>query len=200
MFFNLGHCGIEVKNGYATLCDDVFIGTFDFDSKYIIPVIKASRAEEKQIIYPYNKYGELISDGELKREEKLYNYLLENKDKLAMRSAEKKSDAYWYAFGRSQAINDTYKDKISINALLRTSADLKIKSVPVGTGVYSGLYMIGSKNSLSKIPELLQNEEFSIYVSLLGKYKSGGYYTFSSKDVKAYLDYKLAYNGGLLQC
>ena len=44
----------------------------------------------------------------------------------------------------------------------------------------------------------LMSDDFVAYISLLGKYKSGGYYTFSSKDVKAYLDYKLAYEGGLL--
>lgn len=78
--------------------------------------------------------------------------------------------------------------------MLRTSADLKIISAPAGTGVYSGLYLIGNEQSLSKISEILLNEEFSIYISLLGKYKSGGYYTFSSKDIKAYLNYKLVYD------
>lgn len=199
IFFNLGHCDIEVKNGYATLCDDVFIGTFEFKSKYIIPVIKASRGERKQIIYPYNQNGKLVAEEDLVKDNELYNYLLENKSKLLKRSSENKADSYWFAFGRSQAINDTYKNKISINALLRTSADLKIISAPAGTGVYSGLYLTGNEQSLSKISEVLLNEEFSTYISLLCKYKSGGYYTFSSKDIKAYLDYKLAYDGGILQ-
>lgn len=199
IFFNLGRCDIEVKNGYATLCDDVFIGSFEFKSKYIIPVIKASRGERKQIIYPYDKNGKLITEENLIKDRELYKYLLENKSKLLKRSSENKSDFYWFAFGRSQAINDTYKNKISINSLLRTSADLKIIFAPAGTGVYSGLYLIGSEKSLSKIYEILLSEEFSTYISLLGKYKSGGYYTFSSKDLKVYLDYKLAYDGGLLQ-
>lgn len=199
VFLNLGHCQIEVKNGYATLCDDVFIGSFNFSSQYIIPVIKASRGEKKQIIYPYDKFGKLVSKSELEKDKKLYSYLLENKEKLLKRSTENKSDAYWYAFGRSQAINDTYKNKISINTLLRTSADLKIVFAPAGTGIYSGLYLIGTEKELAQIHILLKSEEFLTYISLLGKYKSGGYYTFSSKDIKAYLDYKLAYNGGLLQ-
>lgn len=199
IFFNVGHCDIEVKNGYATLCDDVFIGDFHFDSGYVIPVIKASRGERKQIIYPYDKFGKLISNDEIKKDKSLYDYLLKSKLKLLNRSSENKKEAFWYAFGRSQAINDTYKNKISINALLRTSEDLKIISAPAGTGVYGGLYLIGGSYDLTTISNLLRNNEFSTYISLLGKYKSGGYYTFSSKDVKAYLDYKLAYNGGLLQ-
>lgn len=199
VFFNLGHCQIEVKNGYATLCDDVFIGSFNFYSKYIIPVIKASRGVRKQIIYPYDKTGKLIKENELKKEQELYNYLLQNKPKLLKRSSENKLDSCWFAFGRSQAINDTFKSKISINALLRTSDDLKIISAPAGTGVYSGLYLIGAEDELSQVSDILKSKEFSTYISLLGKYKSGGYYTFSSKDIKAYLDYKLAYDGGLLQ-
>ena len=192
ILFNLGHCNIEVKNGYATLCDDVFIGSFDFKSKYIIPVIKASRGERKQIIYPYEQNGKLVTEKSLVNEKALYEYLLANKSKLLDRSSENMADVYWFAFGRSQAINDTYTDKISINTLLRTAADLKIISVPAGTGVYSGLYLIGPKNEIEQIPDILKSKEFSTYISLLGKYKSGGYYTFSSKDIKAYLDFNFA--------
>lgn len=198
IFFNIGHCDIKVKNGYATLCDNVFINSFPFKSKYIIPIIKASKGEYKQIIYPYDQNGKLISEDKLSKDRELYKYLLENKFKLLNRSFENKNDSCWFAFGRSQAINDTYKNKISINTLLRTYEDLKITVAPPGTGVYSGLYLIGNENSLSKAYEILLSEEFSTYVSLLGKYKSGGYYTFSSKDVQAYLDYKLSYKGGLV--
>lgn len=199
VFFNLGHCDVEVKNGYATLCDSVFIGNFVFSSDYVIPVVKASRGEFKKIIYPYDKNGKLISEDKLKSDTALYEYLSANKHLLLNRSSEKKDDTYWYAFGRSQAINDTYKDKIAINTLLRTSADLKIVNAPAGTGVYSGLYISSDSIDISIIKKCLSSEEFTTYISLLGKYKSGGYYTFSSKDIKAYLDYKLAYDGGILQ-
>ena len=199
VFFNLEHCNIKVKNGYATLCDDVFIGSFEFISKFIIPVVKASRGERKQIIYPYDKNGKLVPEIEILSDKKLYDYLLNKKSLLLKRSFENKANLYWYAFGRSQALNDTYKDKIAINSLLRSAKDIKIISAPVGTGVYSGLYLIGDNKDLMKAKTLLKSDEFSTYISLLGKYKSGGYYTFSSKDIKAYLDYKLAYDGGRLQ-
>jgi len=189
----------RVKNGYATLCDSVFIGDFVFSSDYVIPVVKASRGEFKKIIYPYDKNGKLISEDKLKSDTALYEYLSANKHLLLNRSSEKNDDTYWYAFGRSQAINDTYKDKIAINTLLRTSADLKIVNAPAGTGVYSGLYITSDSIDINIVKKCLSSEEFTIYISLLGKYKSGGYYTFSSKDIKAYLDYKLAYDGGMFQ-
>ena len=95
--------------------------------------------------------------------------------------------------------NDTYKNKISINTILRSSADLKITNAPAGVGVYSGLYIISNSIDINTIKNCLLNDEFTTYISLLGKYKSGGYYTFSSKDIKAYLDYKLAYSGGIFE-
>lgn len=35
------------------------------------------------------------------------------------------SDGGWYAFGRSQGLNDTNKKKFSINNLIRNKNDLK---------------------------------------------------------------------------
>lgn len=191
IFFNKKHCCISVKNGYATLCDSVFINEFDFSSNYIIPVIKASKGIKKKIIYPYTTNGLLVSEKEISGDTLLYNYLLDNKEKLLKRSSEKNNELYWYAFGRSQAINDTFKDKIAINTLIRDENDLKIIKAPAGTGVYSGLYLVGDGLKFEKIEKMLNSKEFAVYVSLLSKYKSGGYYTFSSKDIKAYLDYKM---------
>lgn len=193
---NLKKADVFIKNGYATLADTVFIGDFEFKSKYIIPVLKASRGKWTSIIYPYTKESKLIPESELRKDKELYEYLLSKKDLLTKRSNENEEDQYWYAFGRSQALNDTFKDKISINALIRTSSDLKLIDVKAGSGIYSGLYIISDSIPVNKIKKALLDEEFGIYISLLGKYKSGGYYTFSSKDVKYYLDYKLG-NGGL---
>lgn len=198
VFNNSVHCNIAVKNGYATLCDDVFIGDFNFKSDYIIPVIKASTGKRLQIIYPYGLDSKLIPESELKKDSNLYQYLLEKRALLTERSSENDSDSCWYAFGRSQAICDTYKNKLTINTLLRTVDDLKLIQAPAGVGVYSGLYLVGDMAEMEAAQNALLTDEFIAYVSLLGKYKSGGYYTFSSKDLKAYLDYKLTYNGGFL--
>lgn len=197
ILYNLGRCDIDVKNGYATLCDNVFINEFSFQSKHIIPLIKASKGEVKQAIYPYNQNGDLVSENELSNDIEVYTYLLNNKEALLSRSLENSSKSKWYSYGRSQAINDTFKNKLSLNTLIKTKDDLKIIKVPAGTGVYSGLYLLGDDLDLTKIKNALQSDEFFTYISLLGKYKSGGYYTFSSKDVKTFLDYKFAYYGGL---
>ena len=192
---NPKHCDVAVKNGFATLCDAVFIRDFNFKSKYIIPVIKASTGRKTSIFYPYDQTSALVPEHELQQEKDLYRYLLDRKEMLAKRSSDKSTNDFWYAYGRSQAINDTYKNKISINTLIRKPEDLKIIDAPSGTGVYSGLYIIGDTIDAASVKNMLLNEEFIAYISLLGKYKSGGYYTFSSKDLKAFIDYKLAYKG-----
>ncbi len=197
IFLNLGKSDIVVKNGYATLLDDVFINDFSFQSKYIIPVIKASKGTIKKIIYPYNDKARLISEKELSNEKELYQYLLSRKNDLSKRSLEKTTKEDWYAFGRSQALSDTYKNKLALNNLVRTAKDLKIIFAPQGTGIYSGLYITSKTIHYKQIEEVLNSQEFISYITLLGKYKSGGYYTFSSKDIKAYLDFKFSHSGGL---
>lgn len=199
IYSNYGKSDISVKNGYATLCDGVFVNDFDFDSPYIIPVVKSSKGIRQKIFYPYNKNAQLISEDEIKQDSKIYSYLIKNKEKLCKRSNERDADKYWYAFGRSQAIGDTYKDKLTINSLIRDEKDLKFVSAPSGVGVYGGLYLVSETIPTEEIKKVLQSKEFVTYISLLGKYKSGGYYTYSSKDVKAYLDYKFAYNGGIAE-
>ena len=196
IFNNRAKCGIMVKNGYATLCDSVFVGDFEFESPFVIPVIKASKGIVKKIIFPYDKNSKLISEDEIKKDAALYSYLLSRKDMLTKRSNEKDAEKFWYAFGRSQAINDTFKDKLTMNALMRDENDLKFADAPAGVGVYGGLYLVSDSIPPEKMKAVLKTQEFSAYVALLSKYKSGGYYTFSSKDVKAYLDYKFSYDGG----
>lgn len=191
IYRNKRSCDVSVKNGYATLCDSVFVNEYNFISQFVIPVIKASRGYTKKIFYPYDKTGKIIEETEIQKDEKIYTYLLKNKESLLNRSNDKNAQRYWYAFGRSQAINDTYKNKLSINSLLRTKDDLKFGFAPAGTGVYGGLYIVSDSIDMEAIKMALKSDEFIRYIALLGKYKSGGYYTYSSKDVKKYLDYKL---------
>lgn len=178
---------IEVKNGFATLADGIFISNkFDFKSKYIRKVIKASRKKWYQIIYPYNEDGKIVDFRDFEIE--LQNYFNLHYDHLTKRSLDKNS--LWYSFGRTQGINDFWKTKIAINSLIKDLEDIKLEIVNPGEGVYSGLYIL-SDIGYDIIKEKLLSDDFLEYVAILGKYKSGGYYTFSSSDLKKFLVYKL---------
>ncbi len=177
---------IKVKNGFATLADKVFIGNFEFESKHIIQVLKVSTGKWYQCIFPYNANGKLISAKELEDDSDLYKYMLSQKEKLEKRDTE--NGAYWYGFGRTQAINDVKIDRIGINTLYKDISDVKVTELPAGCGCYSGLYIM-SEFSYNDICVALKSKYFLDYISMLGKYKSGGYYTCSSKDIKQYLNY-----------
>ena len=77
--YNFGQSDILVKNGYATLCDPVFIHEFAFNSQYILPVIKASKGIKQKIFFPYDENCTLVSENVLRKDLFIYNYLIENK-------------------------------------------------------------------------------------------------------------------------
>ena len=178
---------IDVKNGFATLCDNFFIGQFDFD-EYTIPVIKSSTGVMAQCFYPYDKTGKYIPFDELIKVPKIKDYYFKNAERLKSRSLENKN--IWHIFGRSQGVLDTWKNKYAINTLIRHIDDIKLTPCPAGVGSYSGLYIL-TELSFNELKNILFQQEFVDYIQSLGKYKQGGYYTFSSKDLLKYLDYKI---------
>lgn len=117
------------------------------------------------------------------------HYLNENKRALLKEQTEaKKTD--WYLYGRSQALKDVYSPRIAINTLIRDIPSVKLNEMAPGTGIYSGLYILGSVD-IDTVRSILLTDDFIAYISLLKKYKSSGYYTFNSKDLELYLNHQL---------
>ena len=178
-----------VKNGFATLADSVFINTKFTFVNHTIPVVKASTGKWYSAFYPYDNDGRPLTYNELCREKHVGEYLENNKHILLKGKSEQDATA-WYLYGRTQAIKDVWHDKIAVNTCIKDVASIKINFAPKGNGVYSGLYIM-SETNFDVIKKMLQSEDFLNYVKLLKKYKSGGYYTFSSKDLEVYLNYRL---------
>ena len=181
--------GIVVKNGYATLADKIFIDGLPPLSKYTINVIKASTGEWKKCLFPYDGLTPVPLDVIKSEAVDVYDYIVENETQLKARTFDHTNGEHWHLIGRNQGLGDTFKHKIAVNCIIRTSGDLKINDVRPGEGVYSGLYIL-TDNPVSWAEKLLRTDEFVSYVKSLRKYKSGGYYTFSSKDLQQYLNFK----------
>ena len=182
---------IYVKNGFATLCDKVFIqDNFEFKSN-VIDVLKVSTGEWKKCIFPYNENLKPLEFDKIE-DKNLRNYLNQNKDTLLNRSTDK--NVPWYCFGRTQAISDVKTYRIAINNTIKDLDSIKLNELPEGTGAYSGLYIMTNKYSLEDIKKAVYSEEFLQYIRSLNKCKSGGYFTFSSSDLKKYLLYRLENN------
>ena len=96
----------------------------------------------------------------------------------------------WFLYGRTQALKDVCKDKLAINTTIKDAKSIKINYVPAGSGLYSGLYIL-SDIDFDIIKEVLISDDFVSYIAALKNYKSGGYYTFSSKDLEKFLNYKI---------
>lgn len=181
-----------VKNGYATLADDIFIDDCEDFKHFTIPVLKCSTGKWKKCLFPYDNNMNLIPLEKIKSvDEDVYNYFMKNKERLQNRTYDGKDNGNnWHCIGRSQGLNDTYRDKIAINCIVKQPSDLKMVKIKSGEGVYGGLYIL-TDQPFDEISNILKSWEFIEYVKTLRKYKSGGYYTFSSKDVENYLNFKL---------
>ncbi|MCQ2361120.1 MAG: hypothetical protein MJ009_06565, partial [Paludibacteraceae bacterium] len=178
---------VSVKNGFATLADGVFIGSFQFTGA-VIDVIKASTGEWKKCIYPYNENGKPIPESQMSIHTDTFSYLLEHKSELS-KGRDIQDENMWYLFGRTQAINDVSKNKYAINTILKDKGSIRFEFVPAGKGVYSGLYIV-SELSYAELREEIISDSFISYVKALKNYKSGGYYTYNSKDLQQYLNHK----------
>lgn len=184
-----GYPYVSVKNGFATLADKVFIGDFDF-TEGTIDILKASTGKWSKCIYPYDKNGKPLPLKDFMNNTEAYNHLLSHQDKLS-KSRDIEDDKFWYLFGRTQALKDVSKVKYAINTLIKDKGSIKLECVPQGAGIYSGLYIL-TDIEFETIKQLVYSEDFINYVKLLKNYKSGGYYTFASKDLEQYLNYKLS--------
>lgn len=173
---------LPVKNGFATLCDEFFIGDFSEFNYPKIQVLKASSGKFYECIFPYDENGIFISpQGEVCKRYKDFETKLKKRD---LRGAN------WQEFGRNQAIKDVKYRKIAFNTMIKELKDLKIIEVKAGQGIFSGLYLV-SDLPLSEFEKALRNDEFFAFIKSLRKYKNGGYYSFNSTDLGRFLAYKL---------
>lgn len=191
---------VIVKNGFATLKDKLFVIDEDIpihDKKYwlndLIPVIKASTGEYKWMVFPYDIKNNLKP---LKFEE-LSEHTQEFLNKRIGEFNIKK-EGEWWLYGRTQAIKDYgVWNRYSINNLIRNKDDIKIIPLYHFYGVYSGYYITVVDENIKYIDwdKYLITDEFEKYVKALGRYKNGGYYTYTTKELENYLNYKLGKNG-----
>lgn len=178
-----------VKNGYATLADKVFILDVPFQ-EFTIPIIKGSTGKWHRGFFPYDEKGKPLPKDVIFGTPTVADYLnLHKKELLKGKTEAAKPD--WYLYGRTQALKDTFEDKLSINCIIKDTTSIKLNEVPKGSGVYSGLYIL-THAPHSLIGEIIKSDDFIAYLRTLKKYKSGGYYTYNTKDLEQYLNYKLS--------
>ncbi len=179
---------IRVKNGFATLNDNFFIidDYKDKEDKNVLLTHKASKDERHYFFYPYDENGKPMSLLDINDD--LVSYM---RDRMLDFDVDVENVA-WYLYGRTQALNDVKYDKLIVNNLIRRESDVKVKLLLGQQGVYSGFYIPlydSYKNRSHQLIRFIECKEFINYIKAVGKYKNGGYYTFSSKELEAWLNY-----------
>ena len=180
---------VRVKNGFATLADKVFISNVSFDA-LTIPVLKASTGKWYKAFFPYDAAGKPLSREAVFSHPDVADYLNRNKKELLKKHTERENPD-WYLYGRTQAIRDVFERKYSINSIIKDVSSIRLIDVPACSGLYSGLYIL-SRVPYDVLKSAVESKDFIDYLAMLKNYKSGGYYTYGSKDLEQYLNYKIA--------
>lgn len=115
----------RIYNGIATLRDAVYIHDTKLYDEPCWKQIKTSTSH-KYCIYPYNDDATIIDEIAFKTENpRTYNYLVDKKNILAERDRGNKTYITWYAYGRSQSIKISKKEKVIYIPTLINPNDLK---------------------------------------------------------------------------
>lgn len=170
---------------------------YEIESDILRTVIKGSTYngvdDGKKIIFPYKynkkeKVYKPIPEETMKKTYPLaYKYLSTYKYDLEARDMDK-SATTWYQYARSQGLNNTPFKKLVFKHVISSTQDkIKVYELPAKSVVYSGIFITcKDKESLNKVKDILETEEFLKYSLSVGKDMSGGYKNISSKNIKAY--------------
>ena len=196
----------KVANSIATLSNKIFIirNFNDIDDHYLYgdgfqiergalkrafsPKSIANDRDE-WIIFPYFYNNGQLNTYEEDRYRELYphayDYLVGNRETLLSRDAD--SNAKWFEYGRSQALNHLYRRKLLISRVFTNHIRPQILNeddIP-----YSGAFILEKANhhfTLDDAIAILQSGEFTEYMLSIGIPSAGNSVRFSVKDVENY--------------
>ena len=204
----------EIKNGFATLKNDIYLFTpkretkkyFILDDngtdykiekgicrKAIKPNILKSDSDIavnlEYIIFPYrldaNNRPVLIGEDEMKlKYPHAFDYLRQNYDILKKRDKESRTYASWYAFGRTQALNIVGK-----KLLFPYLADKPYFVLTEDESLlfYNGYAIVGnSTRKLKVLRRILQSSVFWYYIKHTSKPYGSNYFALAKNYVKKF--------------
>lgn len=147
------------------------------------------------IIFPYKLIQNSVKkfdEKELKQQyPNTYKYLLQNKNELNKRNADK--SAQWFEYGRSQAIQNMNQKKLLISTVVTNKVNVYSigrKEIP-----YSGIYVIAEANyELEAARIILESKEFFNYVMQIGTPASGKSVRITADDINKFQFFKSEFN------
>lgn len=200
---------LNFKNGIATQRNNIYSFVFNSEDdeyyyfkdgeknikvekevtkKFVTPNQKRS-IKNQRIIFPYyynddDRKSYVIPEDEMKTKYPFaYEYLASYSYDLKKRAVDKNIPA-WYAYGRSQGLNDRglrlYLPYIA--SKVHTSLSREVDEMfAAGYAIYND-----NKEYLSFLSEILSSDLFAYYISMVSKPYSQGYYSTAKSQVKKF--------------
>lgn len=199
----------RIRNGLATLCNEVYFFTsVREDDTYFyreykgeqIPIEKAvcinvikpnvirteidlERKMEKAI-FPYNSDHSILKEDEFRKSyPKAYDFLNRNKERLLQRDKGKAKDyPAWYAYGRTQGMNNQGK-KLLIPYMAERGVAVKSKQEDVL--FYCGYALFCDDDKMMEIlKRVIESDVFWYYIKNTSKPYSKGYMALAKNYIK----------------
>lgn len=204
-FFNIKD---YIKTGIATLADSIYMVDFDgknfykdMDGKkyicekdlvkkiYKIPELKKINQNHRYILFPYKVNNDtsfsIIKEDDFKiNYPQTYAYLLEQKDRLSQRDKGKVNNVSWYAYGRSQGLNN-YGKKI----MYPTFSDKpKFRIIEDKDALFCNGYAICENNiiDLDILVRILNSKIMEYYISKTSYPIEGSCYCYQKKYIERF--------------
>ena len=198
----------KIHVGITTLADDFYIfkdpiiendkatiklkdgRVFTIEKDILKPIVKVSilkssnDEQNRWIIFPYKKINgkyTIIPEGELKDlYPNTYKYFLAIKDRLLLRDKGKKNPVAWYAFGRSQGLDNTWGKKILVSPLSLYPNFIVWEKEEYT--FYAG-YCIKFDGDLQWLSKQLNSEDMEFYIKHVGRDYQNGYKSYAKSFI-----------------
>jgi adenine-specific DNA methylase len=173
----------KIKNGVATLCNEVYIHSVKMYNEPCWRRCKTS-SDDKWIIYPYDETtSKVFDEEEMKiKNPRTYEYLETQKQRLSNRDKGNKEYPKWYSYGRSQSIKLPSRDRVIYIPVFIDPTNIQY-TIDVPT-VYSGCLCIELTTDEYTNEEVIATLKKNIeYIKSNSSKRGGGWINLSTKTL-----------------
>jgi adenine-specific DNA-methyltransferase len=172
-----------IKNGVATLCNEVYIHPQKLYEEPCWRKCKTSTTD-KWIIYPYEeRTAKVIDEEEFKgANPKTYEYLESEKTRLSNRDKGKKTYPMWYSYGRSQSLKLPKRSQVIYIPVFVDPANIQYAMDE--PAVYSGCLCIELTTDEYRNEDVIDTIKKNIeYIQANSSKRGGGWINLSTKTL-----------------
>lgn len=189
----LKHLGQGKTPGTLLVSSRLLPHPFEIEKKITKPVIKASQHKNgksitDRILFPYQKGAlgkhQIIQESNLKEKYPLaYAYLGKVRFALDKRDKAKPNPVAWYAFGRSQAVDNGFGEKIIFSPITKSPNFIHIQDTT--TTFYSG-YAIKYQGDYHQLLDRLNSSRMGTYIQATCRDLRNGYKGINKKIIQEF--------------